>query len=84
MPQVVGTVLLDAYNEGLSKGKTDASSNKHSAPQPPKAATAKPGAGGATLLANAMALALAQGYYDAGKTGPTFAAAPLKPLATRR
>lgn len=81
MPQVVATVLLDAYNEGLSKGKTDTSIGNHSASQPPKAATAKPGAGGATLLANAMAFALAQGYYDAGKTGPIRAAAPLRPLA---
>jgi len=80
MPQVVGTVLIDAYNEGLNKGKSDAQIGKHSAPQPPKAVTAKPGAGGATLLANAMALALAQGYYDAGKTGPTPAMAPLRAM----
>src|SRR4051812_40572623 len=80
MPQVVTTVLTDAYSEGMNKGRIDVSSSTHSAPQSPKAATAKPGAGGATLLANAMALALAQGYYDAGKTGSVRAAAPLKPL----
>jgi len=84
MPQVVGTVLIDAYNEGLNKGKSDAQIGKHSAPQPPKAIAAKPGAGGATLLANAMALALAQGYYDAGKAGPAPTMAPLRPLAMRR
>jgi hypothetical protein len=84
MPSVVSTVLTDAYSEGSNKGKMDVSSNKYTAPQSPKLATAKAGAGGATLLANAMAHALAQGYYDAGNTGPIFATAPKMPPQLRR
>ena len=84
MPSVVTTVLNDAYGEGNNKGKIDVSSNKYTAPQPPKLAVAKGGAGGATLLANAMAHALAQGYYDAGNTGPIFATVPKMPPQLRR
>jgi len=84
MPSVVSTVLTDAYSEGSNKGKIDMSSNKYTAPQSPKLATARAGAGGATLLANAMAHALAQGYYDAGNTGVMFATVPKMPPQLRR
>ena len=79
MPEVVRTVLKNSYDEALNKGKMDVSGKKYSAPSAPKATATKPGAGGATLLAAAMASALAQGYYDAGNTGPVLTSAPRMP-----
>jgi hypothetical protein len=84
MPSIVTTVLKDAYGEANNKGKIDVSGNKYSAPQPPRPAATKPGAGGATLLAGAVAHALAQGYYDAGNTGPVLTSMPKMPPQLRR
>lgn len=84
MPEVVTAVLRDAYQEGMNKGKMDVSGKKYTAPATPSAPPAKPGAGGATLLAAATAHALAQGYYDAGNTGPILAAAQKMPPQIRR
>jgi hypothetical protein len=77
MPEVVSRVLNKAYDDGFNKGKTDVTAKKYAAAPEPKLGTKQ--GGGATQLANRMARALAQGYYDAGNTGPKIAARPAAP-----
>jgi hypothetical protein len=77
MPEVVSKVLSKAYDDGFNKGKTDVNAKKYAAAPEPKLGTKQ--GGGATQLANRMAHALAQGYYDAGNTGPKIAARPAQP-----
>jgi hypothetical protein len=77
MPEVVIKVLNKAYDDGVTKGKADVNAKKYAAAPEPKLSTKQ--GGGATQLANRMAHALAQGYYDAGNTGPNIAARPARP-----
>jgi hypothetical protein len=83
MPGVVESLLENSYNDGKAKGSGDLAGRKYAAPGIPRVAQASPSAGGATLLANAMAHALAQGYYDAGNTGPMLTGMPKMPPQLR-
>ena len=69
MPGAVDAVLQKAYGDAHAQGKLDISRNKYSAP--PSPTFQRPSqTGGATQLGAFMANAVAQGYYDAGNTGP--------------
>ena len=76
MPTAVMNVVQEAYRQGELKGQGDLDKKKYAAPPSPKLVT-KPG-GGATMLANRMAHAMAQGYYDVGNKGPMLTSAPHK------
>jgi hypothetical protein len=77
MPEAVENVLQNAYSEGVMKGKNDVGKSKYTPVKPPKVPT--PQGGGATRLADRVAHALAQGYYDAGNTGPQYVTPGPKP-----
>lgn len=69
MPKAVDAMLQQAYNDANAAGKADMSKKEYSAP--PSPTFQKPQQpGGATQLAAYLAHAAAQGYYDAGNTGP--------------
>jgi hypothetical protein len=70
MPDAVESVLQHAYAEGVTKGKADVGKKTYTPVKPPKEPA--PQGGGATRLADRVAHALAQGYYDAGNTGPLY------------
>lgn len=71
MPDAVDAVLQKAYADANQKGKTDVAQGKFVAvPSPTFQKPSQPG--GATQLAAYVANAMAQGYYDAGNTGPSF------------
>jgi hypothetical protein len=70
MPDAVESVLQHAYAEGVLKGKADVNAKKYTPSKSPQVPEKK--GGGATQLANRVAHATAQGYYDAGNTGPQF------------
>ena len=85
MPEAVRTVLKNSYDEAMNKGKLDITGKKYAAPAAPKVLPPKAGAGGATLLAGAMAHAIALGYYEAGNSGPVLTSPlPKAPPQLRR
>ena len=87
MPAAVDVVLQKGYADAYLAGKTDLGRNKYNVVPLPVLEKPVDTAGGATWLANYLAHAVAQGYYDAGNeisiTRPRSNAVTLMPTRPR-